>query len=246
MLLSNGGLDNDNAVKAANFDWKTMALYLTPASGSSTLPAGLSTAIVDKCPTGSCCAFVQAKTALTSGNIKGYDTTQKCTTSSAANLKADIASTTNEYSCVGYEQLQYKNKLALSVAGDAATKVRIARCTAWVAAHSKPITATWTDAQNKAGMYAAEATCDNRWTKSGGYTERVNGGFMYGLQAATGGSASGNTGSYLNDAQMWFFMWTFAKEVDYTEEHCNNAKTVATPDPLDKAYSAFACLNNMG
>lgn len=41
-------------------------------------------------------------------------------------------------------------------------------------------------------------------------------------------------------------MWTFAKEVDYAEEHCNHAKTEATPDALDKGYSAWVCTNWMG
>jgi hypothetical protein len=65
--------------------------------------------------------------------------------------------------------------------------------------------------------------------------------FDVGLVAAT---TSGNR--YMPDNALWYFLWTFAKEVDYAEEHCNNAKTVATPDALDKGYSAWVCTNWMG
>lgn len=65
--------------------------------------------------------------------------------------------------------------------------------------------------------------------------------FDAGLVLAT---ASGNR--YLPDNALWYFLWTFAKEVDYAEEHCNNAKTVASPDALDKGYSEWVCTYWMG
>lgn len=47
----------------------------------------------------------------------------------------------------------------------------------------------------------------------------------------------------MRDNQLWYFLWTFAKEVDYAEEHCNNAKTEDYKDPLDKGYSTWVCAN---
>lgn len=107
-------------------------------------------------------------------------------------------------------------------------------------------------------MYNAEGVCDLRWHGANKYfASGVAGGAQTGSIFEVGlGLAGGNTDpdsngagtkKYLTDAQLWYFMWTFAKEVDYTEEHCNHERTVAAPkDKLDEDYSAWVCTHYMG